>query len=369
MNTDLEHRVRTRLADATTPSDLTLDADAVTRLASRNHRRHRTGQALLGGMASLALLSSASWAGGWLPDPVQQALPASPWSGCPLTWNGTGSDVELSAVDHAVIALPDGGTVVAGVARGCPDGDRLFIAATHADPDALPETLPVQGGLEDRPGDDHATSWLSGLRLEDGQEVTAVMAPRGSQDTVIVGPDVVHEAATTPVRVPDTGFEAFVVADYWPDGEDLAQVWRGGDGLVHTAWSAGVTSRVWQGDDEAAEFTDTWVGQDRQEQQWVMRGGVVLGPFEVSAEPHAVAFTTPDPDRVELVVVLPEASGELALGDGTELETLWLDSSEGDRTLNAALVTLGRDGSGDLPTLRWMRDDAGGTSQVEILKP
>lgn len=265
MSTDIEERVRTGLADAPTPADLRLDADAVTRLASRSHRRRRTGQAFLGGMASLAVLGTVTWAGGWLPGEVQRALPASPWSACPLTWNGTGNDVHLDAVAHAVLTLSEGGTVVAGAARGCPDGDRLFFAATKAARGELPDTLPVQGGLQDRTDEnDQLTSWLQGLRLEDGREVTGMMAPRGASGLVLVGPDAVHEPTSDPVDVPGTGLAAAVLEGYWPQGEDLAQVWRGADGLVRTSWSAGTTARVWQGDDPAAQLTATWVGQDRQ---------------------------------------------------------------------------------------------------------
>lgn len=366
---DIEQRVRTRLADAPTPADLRLDAEAMTQVASRSHRRRRTGQTLLGGMASIVVLGTVIWAGGWLPGEVQRVLPASPWSRCALTWNETGSDIHLEAVEHAVIPLSEGGTVVAGVTRGCPDFDRLFFAATTAAPEVLPGSVPLQGGLEDRPDSHDALSWFNGLRLEDGREVTAVMVPRGSRGTVVVGPDAVHEPSTPPVRVPDAEYDAFVIEGYWPAGEDLASVWRDADGLVHTSWSAGITSRAWQGSDPAAELTDTWVGEDRREQQWVMREGEVQGPFPVSTGPWAVAFPTDDVDRVELVVVLPEMSGELALDDGSAVETLWLDSREGARTLHAALARLDRGQSGGA-VLEWVPAGEGATAQaVDVLQP
>ncbi|WP_134773759.1 hypothetical protein [Ornithinimicrobium flavum] len=70
MSTDIEQRVRASLASAPDPAGLRLDADAVTRVASRSHRRRRTGQALVAGMASLAVLGPVAWAGGWLPGEV-----------------------------------------------------------------------------------------------------------------------------------------------------------------------------------------------------------------------------------------------------------------------------------------------------------
>lgn len=390
MSTDIEQRVRSGLADAPVPAGLSLDADAVTRVASRNLRRRRTGQALLGGMASLAVLGTVTWAGGWLPGGVQRVLPASPWSACPVSGSFSGeSSVRLAALDHSVIPLTDGGTVVVGLGQGCTGGDFLFMSATPASADALPETVPLQGalGTSTDPREGPLSAWWQGLPLPDGRVVTGLMIPGGAQDLVAVGPDAVHEASSEPVRVPGTDLDAMVFEDYWPDGEDLAEVWRGSDGLVHTSWSAGTTSRVWQGDDAGGELTDTWVGQDRQEQQWVMRDGVVQGPFEVSDEPYAVVFpiddpvtdpATDDPVTVEVVAVLPAGDGALRLAGGGEptepdaapLETLWLDSSEGDRTLHAALVRLGLDAAGELPALEWVPGGDGATPQpVPLLEP
>lgn len=355
MSTEIENQVRRTFAEAPIPAGLSLDAAAVTSGFSRTHRRHRVGQALLGGVASLAIASTATWAGGWLPADVQRALPASPWSECPLTWNGSGSDVDLQAVDHAVIPLSGGGTVIAGVARGCVDHDQLFFAATEAS-DTLPATLPVQSGVEDRPETDSTLSWFSGLRLQDGQTVTAVMVPRGSRDTTVVGPDVVQSPTASPVQVPGTGLDAFVLEDYWPDGEELATVWRDADGLVHTAWNAGITARAWQGTDPSAELTDTWVGQDRQGQHWVMRNGDVQGPFPASKTPYAQSFSTDDPTRLEVVVVLPSADGELTLaeGNGSVPDMTALESQEGDTHIYAKLLT--HDGftpGGPIPDLVW----------------
>lgn len=397
MSTDMEQRVRDSLADAPTPAELRLDADTVTRVASRSHRRRRTGQALLGGMASLAVLGAATWAGGWLPGGVQRALPASPWSGCPIS-GGLSDDasLRLAAFDHGVIPLSGGGTMVVGLAQGCPGGDVLVMSAIPEPADALPETVPFQGGLgaDLDPQMDSLSAWWQGVRLPDGQEVAGVMVPGGATDLVSVGPDSVHEPSSEPVRVPGTDLDAFVFEDYWPDGEDLAQVSRGTDGLVRTSWSAGITSRVWQGSDPAGELTDTWVGQDHQEQQWIMRDGEVQGPFSVSTKPYAVLFPADDADRVEVVVVAPEGGGELSRADGGELsragggapgradggepgieadtapEALWLESSDGDRTLYAALVTIDVDEAGELSALEWTPSGEGATAQaVEVLQP
>lgn len=370
MSIDIEQRVRDGLAEAPSPAGLALDAGAVTRVASRAHRRRRGGQALLGGMTSLAVLAGATWAGGWLPADVQRALPASPWAGCPLTWNGTGNDVHLDAVEHAVLPLPDGGAVVAGVARGCPDYDALFFTASTLAPEALPVSLPMLGGLEDRPVEDHDTSWFQGLRLEDGREVTAMMVPRGSTGVAIVGPDAVHEPADAPVRVPGTGLDALVVEDYWPAGEDLGHVRRGADGLVHTSWS-NVIGRVWQGDDPSAELTDTWVGQDRQEQQWVMRLGEVRGPFPVSTTPYAVVFPAPGAAPADLVVVLPDAGGQLSLVQGgQEVDGETLRDQDGNTRFSAVLLTvedLSADGS---PRgLEWSPARGGKPQPVEVVEP
>lgn len=392
MSTDIEQRVRAGLADTTTPADLRLDADTVTRVASRSHRRRRTGQALLGGMASLAVLGAVTWAGGWLPGGVQRVLPASPLSSCPISDGlSEGPAVRLADLDHAVIPLADGGTVVAGLAQGCSGGDAVFMAATPEPADALPERVPMQGGLGVGPDVGPITAWWQGLQMPEGRQVTGVMVPGGASKLVTVGPDAVHEPSSERVSVPGTDLDAYVFEDYWPDGEDLAQVWRGSDGLVHTSWSAGTTARVWQGSDPGAKLTDTWVGQDRQEQLWVMRDGEVQGPLEVSTGPWAVAFPTDDPDTVEVVVVVPEDGGELSLADDDvlgvadgagsspdgrdeagpdddALKASWLGSSEGDRTLHAALITLELDEAGVPPALEWTPAGEGVTSQPVVIR-
>lgn len=357
MSTDLETRLRAGLADAPTPAGLALDADAVTRLASRAHRRHRTGQALLGGMASLAVLGTSLWAGGWLPDGVQQALPASPASTCPLSW-GNDPDISLDAVEHAVLPLPGGGTLVAGEARGCPDGDLLFLTATTAAPDQLPATLPLQGGQGTDPEQDVRSAWMNGLQLEDGRRVTGLMVPAGATQLTVVGPDALHEPSVEPVHVPGTALDVVALEDYWPAGEDLAQVWRGADGLVHTGWSAGVTGRVWQGDDPGAHLTDTWVGEDRQDQHWVMRRGEVQGPFETTSPPHGIVFATAQASEVDVVVALPEAGGTLELADGTGLTGPVLTSHGEPASLSAVLLTLDRGPDGSLPDVLWTPDGA-----------
>lgn len=373
MSTDIEQRVRASLASAPHPAGLRLDADAVTRVASRSHRRRRTGQALVAGMASLAVLGPVAWAGGWLPGEVQRALPASPWSWCPISGSLSGERaIQLADLEHVAIPLRDGSTVVAGLAQGCPEGDLLLMSATPEPADALPATVPVQGALGNDvdPHMEELSSWWSGLQLPDGRRVTGVMLPHGATDLVRVGPDSVEAPSTSPVRVPGTNLDAVVFEDSWPDGEDLAQVWRGTDGLVHTSWSAGITSRVWQGNDPAARITDTWVGQDRQEQQWVMRDGKVNGPFPVSAEPYAVAFPTDTTDGVEVVVVLPKDIGELRLQDGTTLTTLWLDAQEGEPTLHAALVTLASLTPDEpLPDLAWVTDTDTDPRPVPVIQP
>lgn len=373
MSTDIEQRVRSGLTDAPTPADLRLDADAVTRLASRSHRRRRASQAFVGGIASLAVLGAVTWAGGWLPGDVQRALPASPWSGCPIAGYGSGEQyVHLADLEHGVIPLQDGGTVVVGLAQGCSAGDLLIMSATPEPVDALPATVPLQGAIgndvDSRMED--LSSWWSGLQLPDGRRVTGVMLPHGATDLVRVGPDAFDVPSTGFVPVPGTDLDAVVFEDHWPDGEDLAHVRRGADGLVRTSWGAGITSRVWQGDDPAATLTDTWVGQDRQEQQWVMRDGQVQGPFPVTAEPYAVTFPTDTPVRVEVVVVLPERVGELRLEDGTTLDALWLDSHEGEPTLHAALVTLEDLTPGEPPPdLAWVTDRDADPQPVSIVQP
>lgn len=77
MSTDIENQVRQNFAEAPTPTGLALDAEAVTSGFSRAHRRHRARQVILGGVASLAILGTATWAGGWLPNDEPRALPAS----------------------------------------------------------------------------------------------------------------------------------------------------------------------------------------------------------------------------------------------------------------------------------------------------
>lgn len=369
MSTNIEQRVRAGLADTAHPAGLRLDADAVTRLASRSHRRRRTSQTLIGGVATLAVLGTATWAGGWLPHGMQRALPASPWSACPISGYGQ-SSLHLDTLDHAVIPLSDGGTVVVGLARGCPGGDALVMSATVEPANALPDTVPLQGGLGAGPDDSPFDSGQIALRLPDGREMTGVMVPGEVWDLARVGPDAIHEPSEQPVRVPGTNLSAFVLTDVWPDGEDLAQVWRGADGLVHTSWSAGITSRVWQGTDPAARLTDTWVGQDRQEQQWVMHDGQVRGPFPASTEPYAVVFETRTTSRVDVVVVLPDNVGELRLADDTALTTHWLDSQEGEPTLYAALVTLD-DLSPDepMPDLAWVTGTDTDPRPVTVVQP
>lgn len=389
---DVEELVRRGLVDAPTPAGLGLEADEVTRIASRALRRRRTGQGLLVGMATLAVATTGLWAGGWLPGEVQRVLPAAPWSSCALTWNGTGQDVRLADVDHAVVPLAGGGTVVAGVARGCPAGDVLFLAAHPGAPQDLPERLPLQGGLEDRPAEDRATTWLQGLRVMEGTEVsggtdvtgrvdvtsgvdvTGVLLPSGDRDLTLVGPDAVHRPTTDPVPVPGTGLDVLVLEGYWPAGEEVATVRRDASGLVATDWGAGIIARSWDSAADDASRTGTWVAQDRQGQLWVMHDGEVRGPFLDQAAPWSVGFPAADGTATDVVVVGAEGGGNLSVGTGAgngngegedrqELAAEPLAGHEGDRVIHAVVVSLEGPAPGtDLPELTWTLD--GGAPQV-----
>ena len=65
------------------------------------------------------------------------------------------------------------------------------------------------------------------------------LLPQGATDLVRVGPDAVEVPSTGVVPVPGTDLDAVVFEDSWPDGEDLAQVWRGAGGLCLRGSDAG----------------------------------------------------------------------------------------------------------------------------------
>lgn len=378
MSTDIEQQVRRGLADVPTPAGLALDAGTVTQVASRARRRHRTGQALVAGMSSLAVLGAAAWAGGALPATVQRALPASPWSSCPLTWNGTGYDVRLDAVEHAVLPLPDG-TVVVGQARGCPEYDGAFFAATGTPADDLSQTVPLQSGHELREGYQAGRSFLADLRFGE-QHALGLMVPAGSREVRVVGPGAVRPVPDEElVRVPGTDLLATALTDPVSMPSTSSVVWRGPDGLVRTllgpATADGVDIAVTDRH-EGFSTAESWVMTDSSGDQWVMRRGLVEGPYPASATAYAVPFPTQDRDRTELVVVLPEA-GTVTLGDNAaagwtllETERLGDDPAPDARPLHAVVVTLeGVEADQPLPGLEWAPAEDGEPQAVEVVEP
>ncbi|MFX0539563.1 hypothetical protein ACQBAT_07715 [Ornithinimicrobium sp. Y1847] len=281
MNTDIEQRVRRGLSTASAPPDLTLDAAEVTRLSSRAYQRRRTGQSVVVGATALTVVASAAWAGGLLPQSVQRALPAAPWSACPLgpSEDGTHTVIHTDRLDPVVVPVAGGGSLLAGFTQACGES-TIVLGSIEGDSPTVPAELTSQGGASWE-GRAAPAFWIQQVEVGD-RHALALLLPQEAIAAQLIGPTQSQFVdLSSAADLPGTALQVVAAADQLHSGDELATLVERDENLT-TEWGPGVVNRAYVGTSDDYARSSTWVALDRLGQLWAMHDGSVLGPYLVA---------------------------------------------------------------------------------------